>query len=178
MKKLFTLIVAGFTAIAASARDPQVILNSPNDFDVRIDGTTYSGNSTVIPSLSQGLHTVQVYSVKGGFLGIGKKRELVSSTQFRLGYNDVRIDVDQYGQVRVNEYGNTKRRNDDGTYGDGTVKNHGTLQGKGKKLGHYKNNKVKKEKQYRENDNDDNDDYKATKERVIGNGKGKGRGRN
>ena len=142
MKKLFTLVLASFVAIGVSARQPQVILNSPNDFDVKIDGQFYSGNSTVIPSLSQGYHTVEVYSVKGGILGLGKKRELVSSTQFDLRNNDVRIDVDQYGQARINQIGNRddRRIRDDGTYqGDGTVKNHGTLQGKGKKNGHYKN---------------------------------------
>jgi hypothetical protein len=174
MKKLFTLVVASFVAIGVSARQPQVILNSPTEFDVKIDGQFFSGNSTVIPSLSQGVHTIEVYSVKGGILGLGKKRELVSSKQFSLRNNDVRIDVDQYGQARITEIAtrDDRRVRDDGTY-DGTVKNHGTLQGKGKKYGHYKdgsnrpapaqgkgkgmNKASKKNKNNRVNDLDDRD---------------------
>ena len=154
MKKLFTLVLASFVVMGVNARQPQVILNSSNDFDIKIDGQLYSGNSTVIPSLSQGLHTVEVYSVKRGLLGIGKKRELVSSTQFNLRNNDVRIDVDQSGQIRLNELGNRddRRIRGDRTYqGDGTGKNHGTFQGKGKKNGHYKN-KNKKQKQSSDDD--------------------------
>jgi len=186
MKKLFTLVFASFVAIGVSARQPQVILNSPNEYDVKIDGQFYNGGSAVIPSLSQGLHTVEVYSVKGGFLGIGRKRELVSSTQFNLRNNDVRIDVDQSGQVRINELRSTDdrriRTQDDRVY-DGTVKNHGTTQGKGKKLGHYKDkhkDKTKKEKVYAGDDDDidDNDDDKSGKgNKSNGKGKSQGKGR-
>ena len=148
MKKLFTLVVASFVAIGVSARQPQVIVNSTEKYDVKIDGQFINGSSAVIPSLAQGTHTVEIYSVSGGILGLGKKRTLVSSHQFNLRNNDVRIDVDQNGQARITEIGTRDDRRirddrtypNDGTYpSDGTVKNHGTLQGKGKKHGHYKN---------------------------------------
>lgn len=184
MKKFFTLTLLSFMVFAASAADrqPQVIINTTNDFEVKIDGILYSGNSTTVPDLGNGMHTVQVYQVKNGtgILRMIKKRELISTTQFELRDNDVRINVDRNGQVRINQSGggsnndNGWRRNqdnnnnrdrdiddDDSRYenrnGNGNSNN-----GRGNKYGHYKNKK-KKDKHCDHCDkkdryNDDHDD--------------------
>lgn len=96
--------------LSATGRQPMVTVNSSNDYEIKIDRTTYNGNNT-IPNLNQGTHSVQVYQVKKGLLG--KRRTLVSSSSFELRNNDVNISVDNGGQLRINESGdfnNTRRR--------------------------------------------------------------------
>ncbi len=163
-------------AASAADRQPQVIINSTNDFDVKIDGILYSGNSTSIPNLSNGMHTVQVYQVKNGtgILKVIKKRELISTTQFELRNNDVQINVDRNGQVRINQsgYGSNNdrdwRRNqdnnnnrdiedDDSRYDNRNGNRNGnSSNGRGNKYGHYKN----KDKKHKNCDHSDNRDRK------------------
>src|SRR5262245_27118956 len=108
MKKIYLLIAVALLTFSASAQN--VIVRADNNYDVSIDGRNYEGNATV-PNLGYGQHAVNVYEVKKGFLGIGKKRTLISSSGFELRNNDVMIDVDQYGQLRINELGNNNTQN-------------------------------------------------------------------
>lgn len=164
MKKIYLLLTIGLFVATMSASAQNVILRVDNNYDVSIDGRNYEGNAT-IPGLGYGGHTVNVYEVKKGFLGIGKKRNLVSTSNFDLRNNDVMIDVDQYGQARITQQGNyntqnrridrnTDRnygRNTDGSY-DRNVEKNGkgygphNNPGKGNKYGLYKdkNNKMDK----------------------------------
>lgn len=172
MKKIFTLMLSGlfFLAATAAERQPQVIVNSTSEFDVKIDGKFYNGNATTIPNLSTGMHTVEVYRKSTGLF---KKRELVSKTQFDLRTNDVRIDVDRYGQARINQSGRTgtnnrdfrrdrENRNND-VYDDNGNGRDNRSNGRGNKYGHYKNKnnkqmkdhpngKNKKDKKYQDDD--------------------------
>ena len=107
MKKIYLLIAVAFLTISASAQN--VILRLDNNYDVSIDGRNYEGNAT-IPNLGYGTHTVNVYEVKRGFLGIGKRRTLVSSSDFELRNNDVMINVDQSGRLRINQVGKDNSR--------------------------------------------------------------------
>ena len=176
MKKLITFLFGSMIAIAASAqtRQAQVIVHAPSNMEVRIDGVNYSnGNNPTIPNLPQGTHSLEVYEIKSkGFLGIGKKTELISSRNFTLGERDITIDVDQYGQARIsgegrnsgNDSGNARQNrgrtdntwakgknrdrandNDDDDYRNEKVKKAKKAKksnGNGKKLGHYKNGKL------------------------------------
>lgn len=108
MKKIYLLFAVALLTISASAQN--VILRVDNNYDVSIDGRNYEGNST-IPNLEPGQHTVNVYEVKKGFLGIGKKRNLISTSNFELRNNDVTLDVDQSGQLRISESGNYNSQN-------------------------------------------------------------------
>ena len=152
MKKIYLLLTIGLFAATMSATAQKVILRVDNNYDVSIDGRNYEGNAT-IPGLAAGGHTVNVYEVKKGFLGIGKKRTLVSTSNFDLRNNDVTIDVDQYGQARITEQGNyntqnrrldrTTDRNADGSYdrnAEKKGKGYGPHNnpGKGNKYGLYK----------------------------------------
>ena len=74
MKKIAILIVSSLLLITVSASAQQVILRSNNNYDIRIDGRYYNGNSATIPYLNPGYHDVQVYQVTGnGFLGFGRR---------------------------------------------------------------------------------------------------------
>lgn len=110
MKKIYLLLTIGLFVATISASAQNVILRLDDKYDVSIDGRNYANNST-ISTLDYGQHTVNVYEVKKGFLGIGKKKELVSTSNFELRNNDVTIDVDQYGQLRINESGNYNTQN-------------------------------------------------------------------
>lgn len=170
--------VALLTAtISASARN--VILRLNDNYDVSIDGRYYQGNTT-ISDLDQGRHRVNVYKVSGGFLGIGKKRSLVSTSNFNLRNNDVVIDVNRNGEVRINKgnnYNSQDRRYDrtpdrrydrdeDRRYGRTDRENDREYRpyhdrGRGNKYGHNKDKKDKKyksQKAYKNKDRDDDDD--------------------
>lgn len=155
MKKFTSFLIAGLMVLAASASALQsrVILNSNTNYEVQINGRSYNSTGTsTITDLSVGAHTVAVYEVvSNGILGIGKKRNLLSSQQFNLGNNDVIIDVSQNGQIRISQDGyndNNNTRNRNGSYhGSSNTGNgeYGKSEGKGKghKHGHYKDKKNK-----------------------------------
>ena len=170
MKKFSIFIVSALLAATISAKAQSVTLRISANYDVSIDGRYYENNEAV-PALSYGTHTVKVYEVRPGFLGIGKKRSLVSSSNFELRNNDVVIEVNQNGQLRINESGynnNTgqnRDRNDDRSGGNVYQKKNGkgygpyNNPGRGHKYGLYKKDHDKKNKQNkRHDDNDDNDD--------------------
>lgn len=162
MKKISLFIVSALLLGTISASAQRVILKISNNYEVNIDGNYYDYNETV-PTLSYGTHTVKLYEVKPGFLGIGKKRTLLSSSNFELRNNDVTIEVDQYGQLRINEAGNnnTSRRTSGERSYEGNAQNRNgkgygpyNNPGRGNKYGLYKNKKNKsKNKKYDDDDN-------------------------
>lgn len=157
---------------SASTQQSRVILNSNTNYEVQIDGRAYNSTGTsTITDLSLGAHTVSVYQVvSNGILGIGKKRNLLSSEQFNLGNNDVNIDVSQNGQVRISQNGYNRNdntnRNRDGGYNrsnDRDNDRYGKSEGKGKghKYGHYKNKKGKDKNGHQQRDYDHDDDRRG-----------------
>ncbi|MEO5947340.1 MAG: hypothetical protein ABIP79_11035 [Chitinophagaceae bacterium] len=158
MKKIYTFITAAFLAASVSVSAQKVSLRVDNNYEVKIDGRNY-GNNAVIPSLSDGSHEVQLYKVEKAFLI--KKRTLVTTDRFEMRNNDVNIDVDQYGKLRINGSGDFNRRNrDDNEYNENNGKGYGkdNNPGRGNKYGHYKNKKSKKSKDYNDDRNDDRHD--------------------
>jgi hypothetical protein len=168
MKKYVLFAVAALLAFTLNAAErlSQVTLRADKNYDVVIDGQTYRGNANI--PLSQGYHQVQVYT-RGGF--IIKRRSLVSSSSFNLRNNDVMIDVDQNGQMRIfqDSYSRNGRNGnyDDRNYDDRNYKGSrgdngrgwGPYDnpGRGHKYGLYKN-KDKKNKKNHDKDWDDRDD--------------------
>ena len=178
MKKLFTLVSAVLLTATAFARQPQVVIttdgNILSQYEVTIDGRIYTGNTVTIPDLNQGRHTVEVYEVKRATIFGNKRRTLISSQQFYLGNNDVQIDVDRNGQVRIRETGNYNGGNNNGGWNgrdnDGVYRNNRDCNcdckrydhsngnwnnGRGNKYGHYKKNKNGKGKWDKHHDDDD-----------------------
>lgn len=175
MKKIYLFLAVTLLAATISVSGQSVILRISNNYEVNIDGRYYGANETV-PALSYGQHTVKLYEVKPGVLGIGKKRTLLSTRNFELRNNDVTIQVDQNGQLRIDEAGNyntqTGNRDRNGNVNDGydnertgqkkNGKGYGPYNnpGRGHKYGLYKNKKGKKNNTNhdRGNEGDDRDD--------------------
>ena len=175
MKKIYTFITAAFLAATVSVSAQRVSLRVDNNYEVKIDGRNY-GNNAVIPGLSDGNHEVQLYRLDRALLG--KRRTLVSTDRFEMRNNDVNIDVDQYGKLRINNSGDFNRRNrddrnrdgrnvdnrdrDDNEYNGNNGRGYGrdNNPGRGNKYGHYKNKKSKKSKDRNDDRNDDRKDHR------------------
>src|SRR5690349_7419312 len=101
MKKIFTLALGLIVTVAMFAADhrPQVLLNSARNFQVVIDGQMVSnqGRTAQLNFLGNGRHSIKVYEVRRGFFGA--QRRLVSQSNFRLRGNDMKIRVDNNGEI-------------------------------------------------------------------------------
>ena len=175
MKKIPLLITVCLLALSvgASAMQPQVILRTGTNYDVKVDGNLYAGGSIPIPNLNQGVHTVEVYEVsRTGMIVNIKRRVLIYSSSFELRNNDVIIEVNANNQVRIyesNKYnpvlqpanGNNNRdwqNNRGGDREDNNNNNQGD-RGRGHKYGHYK-----KTKQCDRSDNNPGNDKRKEKD--------------
>jgi hypothetical protein len=105
MKKIFTLVLGSLFAFAVSAADhqPTVTVNSSKKFEIVIDGKSYQtiGNLN-LSFLRNGNHSIQVYQVNRGFF-MQRRKMPVASSGFLLRNNDISINVDMFGQIRINE---------------------------------------------------------------------------
>lgn len=155
MKKISIFITGCLLVLSvyASAMQPQVILRTGTNYDVKVDGNLYAGGSVPIPNLNQGMHTVEVYEVsRTGVLINTKRRVLIYSSSFELRNNDVIIEVNPNNQVRIyesNKYnpviqpgnGNDNNRdwqNNQCRDRDDNNNNNQGNRGRGHKYGHYK----------------------------------------
>jgi hypothetical protein len=109
MKKIFTLIAATALTVASFAADrrPSVTLKTSRNYEVVIDGRSYSGNGAAmeISLMRAGQHSIKVYEQKKagfGFFNIRSKK-LVDASTFQVGRNDIDITIDFRGQIRVSE---------------------------------------------------------------------------
>ena len=105
MKKIFTLALGLMLTVAMFAADrrPIVTVTSAKRYAIVIDGKQYftNGNTMNISSLFNGRHNVKVYKMKRGFFM--NTKTLVASSNFQLRNNDVKIDIDRYGQLQISE---------------------------------------------------------------------------
>ncbi|MGE5109053.1 MAG: hypothetical protein ACM3H8_16065 [Sphingobacteriales bacterium] len=174
MKKFYLLMVVALLVTAMSATAQRVLLRIPSNYEVNIDGRYYVNNET-INSLGYGQHTVSLYQVRPGIWGIGKRRTLVSTSSFEMRNNDIAIEADQYGQLRINDYGysgnkNRNRNNypnDDYDYRKNNGRGNGNNgngygpynnPGRGHKYGLYKKHHNKHDRDSRRDWDDDDDD--------------------
>jgi hypothetical protein len=117
MKKLLTLAAAGLITIGAMAADrfPSVTIKSKKDFEIVVDGRTYRNDNNIrLDRLRKGMHTIRVYESTRGLFG--NRKRLVSSKNFMVRNEDLRITVDRSGYVDIDEqgYGRDRDRNDRG----------------------------------------------------------------
>jgi hypothetical protein len=120
MKRLLTLAAAGLITIGAMAADrfPSVTIKSKKDFEIVVDGRTYRNDNNIrLDRLRKGMHTIKVYERTRGLFG--SRTRLVSSKNFMVRNDDLRITVDRSGYVDIDEqgYGRNNDRNDRG-WGD------------------------------------------------------------
>ena len=119
MKRLLTLAAAGLITIGAMAADrfPSVTIKSKKDFEIVVDGRTYRNDNNIrLDRLRKGMHTIKVYERTRGLFG---RTRLVSSKNFMVRNDDLRITIDRSGYIDIDEqgYGRRNDRNDKG-WGD------------------------------------------------------------
>ncbi|MBC7948228.1 MAG: hypothetical protein H7Y42_10145 [Chitinophagaceae bacterium] len=136
MKKFFTLIAASFLTIAVFAADrkPVVTLTASRNYEIVIDGRSYSGSSINLSNLRNGKHTIQVFE-RNRVNVFRKKSRLIDAETFQVKNRDIDIYVDARGQISITE---AKRKNS----------------GRDKEYGYDK--KDKRDRDW--NDNDDRND--------------------
>ena len=106
MKKLVTLAVVCMLTVAAFAADryPSVTIKSKRNFEIVVDGRNYNNDNNIrIDKMRSGMHTIKVYERSRGFFG--NRMKLVSSKSFFVRNEDLRITVNAYGMVDVDEMG-------------------------------------------------------------------------
>jgi hypothetical protein len=116
MKKVFTLAFASLFALAALAADhyPSVIIKSRRNFEVVVDGRNYFDDHSIrLDRPYRGMHTIKVYERSRWFFGT--RLRLVSSKRFFVGNEDLRITVNAFGNIDIDEmgYGRSRGRNYD-----------------------------------------------------------------
>jgi hypothetical protein len=106
MKKIFTLIAATFLTVASFAADrkPVVTVKASKNYEIVIDGQSYFSSNSVmnLSNIRYGQHSIKVYEVSRGFMFKRAKR-LVDASTFQLRNNDVDINIDFRGQIRITE---------------------------------------------------------------------------
>ena len=122
MKKFLTLAAVCLITIGAMAADryPSVTIKSRRNFQIVVDGRTYSDNgfgynndNTIrLDRIQRGMHQIRVYERSRGLFGT--RMRLVSSKNFFVRNDDLRITVNRSGYVDVDEvgYGRGRDRND------------------------------------------------------------------
>jgi hypothetical protein len=78
-------------------------VNSMKNYKVVIDGRSFFTNSRTISiaNLYDGRHSIQVYEMQRGYYQ--RRERLVSSSSFRLNNKDVKILIDHFGRINIQE---------------------------------------------------------------------------
>lgn len=113
MKTILTLAAGLLFSIATLAADryPTVTIKSRSNFMIVVDGRTYQNDNNIRIDMRKGMHTIKVYERSRGIFG--NRMRLVSSKNFFVRNNDLRITVGFNGRVDIDERGYDRRdRND------------------------------------------------------------------
>lgn len=105
MKKIFTLAIGSLFALTVMAADhkPSVTVKSNSNFMIVVDGKKYIGDDFInLSNLFPGYHSIKVYAVNKHKL-FRKKTKLVSSADFSVRGNDIKINIDRFGKIDINE---------------------------------------------------------------------------
>ena len=110
MKKIFTLTMGVLfaTLLMAADRRPVVSISSSKNFKIVIDGRSYFGADMNInlSHLGYGRHTIKVFEIRRGYFQ--QRERMVSATSFFINRNDVRINIDWYGNIMIKEKKNRR----------------------------------------------------------------------
>jgi hypothetical protein len=93
----------------AADRNPTVIIKSKRDYMIVVDGRTFHNDNTIRLDMRRGMHTIKVYERSRGLFG---RTRLVSSKNFFVRNNDLRITVGFNGFVNIDERGYDRRDRD------------------------------------------------------------------
>ena len=103
MKTILTLAAGLLLTLSTMAADrpPSVTIKSNRNFELVVDGRTYRNDNTIrLDRMRPGMHSIQVYERSRGFFG---RMRLVSSKNFFVRNNDLRITVNYSGYVNIDE---------------------------------------------------------------------------
>ena len=108
MKTILTLAAGLLLTLATFAADhnPTVTIKSKRDYMIVVDGRTFHNDNTIRLNMRRGMHTIKVYERGRGFFG---RMRLVSSKNFFVRNNDLRINVNYNGFVDIDERGYNRR---------------------------------------------------------------------
>jgi hypothetical protein len=134
MKKIFTLVLGSLFTLAVSAADhqPTVTVNSSKKYEIVIDGRSYQNTGNLnLSFLRDGSHSIQVYQANKGFF-FQKRKMMIASSGFQVRNNDITINVDMAGQIRIIESRSRfnqddRGRNDKGWDNNKEYDNHGPV---------------------------------------------------
>ena len=105
MKKIFTLAIGSLLTLATMAADhkPSVTVQSSKNYQIVIDGKSYSGNNYIdVSGLYPGYHSVKVYAVNGRSF-FRKRTRLIAASDFRLTNSNIMITIDRFGKIDIDE---------------------------------------------------------------------------
>ncbi|HEX3166203.1 MAG TPA: hypothetical protein VHQ93_08055 [Chitinophagaceae bacterium] len=103
MKTILTFAAGLLLTLSTMAADkpPSVTIKSNRNFEVVVDGRNYRNDNTIrLDRMRPGMHSIQVYERSRGFFG---RMRLVSSKNFFVRNNDLRITVNYSGYVNIDE---------------------------------------------------------------------------
>ena len=109
MKTALTLVAGLLLTLTTMAADrpPSVVVKMPRHFEVVIDGRVYRNDNTIrLDRMHRGMHSIKVYERGRGMFG---RMRLVSTKNFLVRNNDLRITVGYNGYVDVDERGYDRR---------------------------------------------------------------------
>ena len=113
MKTILTFAAGLLLTLSTMAADrpPSVTIKSNRNFELVVDGRNYRNDNTIrLDRMRPGMHSIQVYERSRGFFG---RMRLVSTKNFFVKNNDLRINVGFNGYVDIDERGFDRRdRND------------------------------------------------------------------
>ena len=107
MKTILTFAAGLLLTLSTMAADhlPTVTIKSRNNFMIVVDGRTYHNDNTIRLDMRRGMHNIKVYERGRGFFG---RMHLISSKNFFVRNNDLRITVSYNGYVNIDERGNDR----------------------------------------------------------------------
>ena len=113
MKAILTFLAVSVFTLTSVAADkyPSVTIKSKQRHEIMVDGKRYFGDNTIhINRMSRGMHNIKVFERSRGMFG--NRLRLVSSKNFFVRNDDLRITVDFAGRVDVDEINKRRRGND------------------------------------------------------------------
>ena len=112
MKTILTLAAGLLLTLSTFAADhnPTVTIKSRSNYMIVVDGRNFQNDNSIRLDMRRGMHTIKVYERGRGFFG---RMRLVSTKNFFVKNNDLRINVGFNGYVDIDERGFDRRdRND------------------------------------------------------------------
>jgi hypothetical protein len=132
MKTILTFTAGLLLTLSTMAADrpPSVTIKSNRNFELVVDGRNYRNDNMIrLDRMRPGMHSIQVYERSRGFFG---RMRLVSTKNFFVRNNDLRITVNYSGYVNIDERGGYDRRDrgwDDNDRGDRNDRDYGRNRG-------------------------------------------------